>query len=871
MDVPVSEDRINDAPPFSEPSEGPRAADAANGRVSGDVSAVGATGYSRGDPTSDPSVATGTHRRASATAGDIPRDRGARQSTVEPREVSGFVSVPPTPPANNVAAPRFEGIVPCVRLFVDAVVVDQSDGYGEDLEEIEAPLIELSFKYPETRVQASDPQTRFFTFDGGAAVTRERDFAAESRVRQVLEGFGALDLQCLDSHGVAPGVEADYLVRIDGDVHSYCAFTAYVIPQLRAMGFEVTVEETYPYKTVADEMPWYAEVNVEEERPNWFNLELGVEFDGRRINLLPALLDVLDGMSGQLNLQTLMSRHRRCFALPVDDGRYLTLPPERIRPLLHVLVELYQGPSASRSVVAFQAHNAGVLVQLEDSFADTAKGLHWRDNANARTLGHALHGDLDTPVAPPPGLHATLRPYQAEGLTWLQRLRKMGVGGILADDMGLGKTLQTIAHLLLEHGGGAAKGPSMVVAPTSLMGNWQREIAKFAPSLRVLVYVGPKRARLRSQLEDVDVVVTSYPILLRDLEYLEALPIHLLILDEAQAIKNMRSQVHQAVRGLDPEHRLCLTGTPVENHLGELWALMDFLNPGLLGDELGFRRSFRIPIERQGDEERLKALQHQLAPFILRRTKSEVAKELPPKTELMFPVELSGRQRDLYESIRVAAHDRVRSVIRKKGFAASTVSILDALMKLRLVCCDPRLLRMESARAVEESAKHEALFELVEKQLNEGHRILIFSQFTRMLALVSQGLRHAGVEHLMLTGSTVNRQAVIDDFEGGKADVFLISLKAGGTGLTLTSADTVIHYDPWWNPAAQAQATDRAYRIGQKRPVFVYNLFVAGSVEERMLGLQRRKRKLANAILGAARPEAFSEDDLDALFAPLSV
>ncbi|HEY2734899.1 MAG TPA: DEAD/DEAH box helicase, partial [Polyangiales bacterium] len=343
-------------------------------------------------------------------------------------------------------------------------------------------------------------------------------------------------------------------------------------------------------------------------------------------------------------------------------------------------------------------------------------------------------------------------------------------------------------------------------------------------------------------------------------------------LDEAQTIKNHRSRAHEAVSALDSQHRLCLTGTPIENSLTELWSLFDFLMPGLLGDEITFRHFYKIPIEQQRDEPRLAALRAQVAPYVLRRLKRDVAKELPPKTEIVRPVELRGKQRELYESIRVAAHSEVRSAIRKLGVAGSTLKILDALMKLRQLCCDPRLVKSEAARFVRESAKYELFFELIEQLLPAGHRVLVFSQFTSMLALLAHGLAERKIRYVTLTGSTQHRHRPVDDFERGRADVFLISLKAGGTGLNLVSADTVIHYDPWWNPAAQDQATDRAYRIGQARPVFVYNLVTAGSVEERMLGLQQRKRALANSVLAAptATGSSFGLDEVEQLFAPLA-
>jgi SNF2 family DNA or RNA helicase len=415
------------------------------------------------------------------------------------------------------------------------------------------------------------------------------------------------------------------------------------------------------------------------------------------------------------------------------------------------------------------------------------------------------------------------------------------------------------------------EGPNLVLMPTSLIGNWQRELKKFAPHLKVCVLHGSKRDARRGEVAGADVVLTTYPLVLRDLEHFRDREFHLLILDEAQAIKNPRSQINKAVGALSARHRLCLSGTPVENNLEELWSLFDFLMPGFLGDADRFRTAFRHPIEREGNAQKLEALRNAVAPFILRRMKETVAKDLPPKTELVRPVELGGDQRELYESIRAAAHSEVRSAIKKKGIPGSAIAILDALMKLRQVCCDPRLVSTPSARAVTSSAKFDLFFELVTTQLEQGRRVLVFSQFTRMLALLSAGLKERKIATLELTGSTMDRQKVVDAFEGRQADVFLISLKAGGTGLNLTSADTVIHYDPWWNAAAQSQATDRAYRIGQTRPVFVYNLIVAGSVEERMLRLQQKKQQLAQTLLGTGGvPSRLTESDLEDLFAPLA-
>ncbi len=693
---------------------------------------------------------------------------------------------------------------------------------------------------------------------------------SERRARAILERLGAIDLTCVDEVTLPPDCNADYLVRVDGDSHAYCAFTAAVTRELAALGLEVAIDPGYPFHVVEPEVPWFATVEPDAELPGWFSLELGVEVDGSRVDLLPLILEMLDDADEAEGLRALERRFRASYALKVSDTHHVSISAERLRALVRVVIELYQGVKPKRGgPISFPAVRAAALDQVDRALKRTGATIAWRDPAGVIERARAIAA-TPAKVEAPPTLRASLRPYQHEGVAFLPHLRESELGGVLADDMGLGKTLQTIAHFCVEKAAGRLTSPALVVAPTSLVGNWARELATFAPHLRVLVLHGPSRRAKFGAIAASDVVITTYPLLVMDEERFAQERFYLLVLDEAQAIKNARSQAHRAIRTIQAEHRICLTGTPIENHLGELWSLFDFLSPGLLGDELAFRRWYRQPIEQRGDEERLAALREQVAPYILRRMKRDVAKELPPKTELASPVELRGKQRELYEHIRVAAHADVRKVIRSKGLAASTIPILDALMKLRQVCCDPRLVAMEEARGLRESAKLDALFEMLALNLAEGHRVLIFSQFTSMLALIAEGLRERGLSHLVLTGATQHRQRIVDAFEEGRADVFLISLKAGGTGLNLTSADTVIHYDPWWNPAAQAQATDRAYRIGQARPVFATNLFVAGSVEERVLALQQKKRWLSNALLGDEGEGArLNEHDVEALFAPL--
>ena len=757
--------------------------------------------------------------------------------------------------------------VPTLKVRIERLLVSCDDGLGGELSEVEMPVLELAFRYDRVTVQASDPQGRVLLSTPEGLRTVLRNQVAEERHRRLLESFGAVELACLDSYEPPIDSRADYVVHVAGDEHDYCSFGAYALPQLRAQGWEVSVAEDYPYTLLSGETPWYAVAEPEEEQPDWFSFELGILVDGRRVSMLPALLDLLDRSPEDGTIDALLRRPTRYFALPTPDGRYLPVDARRMRRVVEVLGELYDGPRGGRPRIPLLCPlaRAGVIGDLDVEDAPTI----WKGGEEVRRRARAYLESAAARCAPPRGLQATLRGYQEQGVAWLQRLRSLGAGGILADDMGLGKTLQTIAHLLIEKEQGRLAAPCLVVAPTSLVCGWQREIARFAPALRTVVFHGPHRHRRDKDLDDADVVITTYPLVWRDEEIFTARRFHTLVLDEAQTIKNRRSQSHRAVAAIDAEQRICLTGTPLENSLGELHALFEMVCPGLLGHPEAFNHRFAKPIEA-GDEEKLEQLRRRVAPFMLRRLKEAVAPELPPKTELVRAVDLKSGQRELYESIRVAAHAEVRQLIRKKGLAASTLPVLDALMKLRQVCCDPRLVRVEAARKVRGSAKLEVLADMIETGVAEGRAILVFSQFTSMLALVSERLLSCGIGHVKLTGESKNRQQLVDHFQEGRADVFLISLKAGGTGLNLTRADMVIHFDPWWNPAAQAQATDRAYRIGQTRPVFVYNLIAAGSVEERILQLQRRKQKLADAILGGGEVSGGLDlQDVEDLFAPL--
>jgi len=440
-------------------------------------------------------------------------------------------------------------------------------------------------------------------------------------------------------------------------------------------------------------------------------------------------------------------------------------------------------------------------------------------------------------------LKAELRPYQRAGLGWLQFLRATGLGGCLADDMGLGKTVQTLALLESIRADGGTR-PSLVVAPKSLLFNWAAEAARFAPQLRVREHHGAERMKNADAFNDCDVVLTTYATMRLDVAHLSDIEFEYVILDEAQAIKNASSQVAKASRLLRGRHRLALSGTPIENHLGELWSLFEFLNPGLLGSARSFQRTFA---SKTATPERREALARALRPFILRRTKEQVAPELPARTEQTLYCVLEGNQKKQYDELRDHYRDSLLGRIRKGGIEKSRMQILEALLRLRQAACHPALIDPASET---ESAKTELLMDEIRDVLESGHRALVFSQFTSFLSIVRRSLDDERVPYLYLDGQTRDRQTLVEQFQHEDGPpLFLISLKAGGLGLNLTNADYIFLLDPWWNPAVEAQAIDRAHRIGRVRPVVAYRLIARDTVEEKILELQAHKRDLAESII----------------------
>ena len=724
----------------------------------------------------------------------------------------------------------------------------------------------LGFDYDGERVAPGDARP-LVRHGAGGIETIERDAALETAAGDALAALGFR----------APVADPDAAPGTLELAHDdrWIGFARHALPLLQARGWLIEQEASFRFE-LAEVDDWYAEVEEGgaggageaggEGGSAWFDLELGIVVNGSRVALLPVLLQLIRGAPQDFNAAALDAYGDTDQLLAqLPNGARVALPWGRIKPILATLGELYFKEHIGASL-RLPVLDAARLAELEASAQ-----LRWMGGARLRDIGKKLLGfDGVRAVAAPAGLQANLRPYQSEGLAWMQFLREFRLAGILADDMGLGKTIQTLAHILVEKEAGRLTAPALVVAPTSLMDNWQAEAARFAPSLRVLLLHGTQRLQRFGEIGQHDLVLTTYALLPRDEAQLRAHRFHLLILDESQYIKNSRSKAAQSAALLAAEHRLCLTGTPLQNHLGELWAQFDFLLPGLLGDQKSFNANFRKPIEQHGDVVRNGFLVRRIKPFLLRRTKDAVATELPAKTEMVREVELTGLQRDLYETVRLAMDRKVRDAIASKGVARSQIIILDALLKLRQVCCDPRLVKGYPARGAQ-SAKLGELMDMLAELLDEGRKILVFSQFTSMLALIEAELQQRAIGYALLTGDTVDRAGQVAAFQQGQVPIFLISLKAGGVGLNLTAADTVIHYDPWWNPQAENQATDRAWRIGQDKPVFVYKLIAKGTLEQKIQQLQRKKAGLADAVLaGAAFDDlALTPADLHAILAPL--
>ena len=654
--------------------------------------------------------------------------------------------------------------------------------------------------------------------------TDERDLDTEASALALARASG-LEVRADDSSGEP---------RLCADADRAVDFWQRGILELRAAsapGVEVLLSE--PLARVRVGAPLRARVHVALEG-GW--LDAHVDFDSDEVAVEMAAV------------RAALARGTRWVTL--SDGTLARIN-DGVASLAADAAEVLAGQNAAR----LPAHQLGRLTRWVDEHGGTVDAAIGAFRARLRALG--VSGEPTLPAR----LTATLRPYQRQGVAWLQFLGELGAGGILADDMGLGKTLMTLAFLAREkedHGG----APSLVVCPTSVAPGWVREAARFTPDLRVLLFHGSERDA--AAIAESDLVVTTYAILRRDIAALERVPFRVVVADEAQNIKNADAATTLAAKRLQAPMRLALSGTPVENRLRELWSILDFVNPGMLSGVRAFESRFERPIVSTPGGAAAAELRAVVRPFLLRRTKGEVLVDLPPKTEIERACVLAPAQKRLYDALALSLRDSVGRKIAEVGIERAGLNVLTALLRLRQMACEPRLV-VPNTRAP--SAKRAAFLETVRELVAEGRRALVFSQFVELLRLWRADLDAEGIAYEYLDGSTVDREAVVDRFQKGQAPLFLVSLKAGGSGLNLTAADTVIHCDPWWNPAVEDQATDRAHRIGQERPVTVVRLVAKGTVEEKIGAMKAAKRQLADVIVGAGDGalRGLTEDDVRSL------
>ena len=545
-------------------------------------------------------------------------------------------------------------------------------------------IAQLRFLYGEASVDLEDE--RQFARNPGADVFYRRDRAGEVAALDRLRQCGLSMMRLAAESGVR-GARI-FLFQGRDLAERWQQFIATALPALENAGWQIEIAAEFGTRPVEAGSEWQAD--IADTGDLWFSLDMGIDVEGERVPLLPILVRLLE----RGGIQGIPVTDGRVHA-PLDDGRLVALPAERVAKLLAIIAEMADaGRLTAAGAMVLPAAEVASIIDLEP-LATT----RWENAAAIRDYARKLRvGATPRRVPPPPAFTAALRPYQQQGLDWLQDLRASGMAGILADDMGLGKTAQTLAHIAVEHAAGRLDRPALVVVPTSLVANWMTEAAKFTPNLRLVVWHGLDRHKRREEVGGADLVVTTYTVLARDIEIVRGLEWHIVILDESQAIKNPEAKWSRAVRQLNARHHLCLSGTPVENNLSEIWSQFAFLMPGLLGDRRGFARRFRTPIEKNGDDARRLLLARRLKPFLLRRTKGEVEADLPAKTEIVQRIVLEDDQRDLYETIRLATHERVRREIAAHSLERSQIIVLDALLKLRQVCCDPRLVKLAAMR-----------------------------------------------------------------------------------------------------------------------------------------------------------------------------
>ncbi len=696
--------------------------------------------------------------------------------------------------------------------------------YEKNLETIEHHQLYLCFNYEEHSIEFYPQHASHLYFDKDGQIEIVRHLEIESQAKTQLHTWGFEPIQ----QGIRLYLKATQ--NKQEGLKVWREFLQTHIATLEELGWLITYDESFGMKFESN-----AQIVVENQESNqWFSLGFNLEFNGISQPIAPLIGSIINQFD---DLENLPDR----FAIEVQSQHYVEVSRQQIAPIIKTILELYNKED-KEGVFQINPFDAHLIEDFDPSVV-------WKGSQELLQLSQKLKDFTAIErQTPPKALNATLREYQQEGLDWLGFLHQFKFGGILADDMGLGKTIQTLAHLSRLKETQQLKHPSLIVVPTSLIANWKKECAKFTPNLTLLSLHGSQRSELFEQIGQYDIVLSTYALVVRDEKEFGQHTFEYIILDEAQKIKNPKAKMTLAIKSLKSHHRLALSGTPIENHLGELWSIFSFAMPGFLDTYSLFKQYYQTPIEKERDMSRQAQLNRRLKPFIVRRTKERVAHELPAKSEIIKYTQFESKQSKLYETIRVTMEQKVKEAISQKGLSSSHITILDALLKLRQVCCDPSLLKLQEAQNLKESAKLTLFLDLIDELIQEGRKILVFSQFTSMLSILEREIQAKKIKYTKLTGSTRKREEAIEQFTSGEADIFLISLKAGGVGLNLTQADSVIHYDPWWNPAVENQATDRAYRIGQDKKVFVYKLIVENTIEQKILELQKQKEALQQGI-----------------------
>ncbi len=688
-------------------------------------------------------------------------------------------------------------------------------------------FIEARFAYYSGRVEFSrfdSEQSRVVAAENGFVLQIRRSRAREYELLSTLTTF---DLVQYRTGFYTPSIDPRLWI-----LHQ--------LPLLAREGYEIYGMENLQYSQIRRSYPKLS-VSVRSGKDEFY-CSIDVSFDGISATLASLISSV---------------RRQSCFVL-LNDGSSGMIPQQWLEKLAAVFSHVNK--KTESNVLRLDKSQMGLAEILREASDDFSCDEEFEIKRRCMREFRGVKKQ-----SAPEGFKVELRPYQQAGLEWFCFLKDYGFGGCLGDDMGLGKTVQTLALLLKEKQTGGGQ-PSLVIVPNTLIFNWQRESNRFSPSLNLLTYHGTNRYAYREILRMADVVLTTYGTVVRDIEILGKISFHYVILDEAHLIKNPFASMSKAVRLLKCNHRLALTGTPIENNLSELWSLFSFLNPGMFGRFGDFKKHFIIPIEKEKNETSLQVLRRMVFPFILRRTKQQVVKELPPKNEIIVYTEMLQPQRMLYEVSKQLFYGKIKDTFERAGMEESRIQILEGLLRLRQICCHPFLY---DNTYKEDSGKFQLVEQMLRDAVSEGHKVLLFSQFVAALNMLRERCLGLGIRNEILTGETHDRQGAVDRFQKGEEPtVFLISLKAGGTGLNLTAADYVFHLDPWWNPSIENQASDRAHRIGQSKPVFVYKMITRDSIEERVLELQEKKRRLTDSIIqsDASFFKNLNREDLEFLF-----